>query len=318
MSEASVLKSTNIIQNNSRIIVQNWVENDSVKNILNSKNISIPVFTKHFASKIVEHLVQVLYGRAKIGDCPTIWAMLMFFEQKNIELNELYIICDTLKENIILELLQNNHSEPSSISHVFNIFSVNFSSIIKEYIYQNYERRQKPIGSEICDICDKGAKSDMPTPCLSKTKSEEKMLKVEYIKISAPDIRLISKAVEALDRYAYLYSLKKSTLRETEKIIEELGLFGTKLKNAGFEELGNNLERLSHSLAQQIFLFAQNHSFILFLLDSILNDLEVWHASIVDNNNKASTQPHVVFGLEQMITMVEWEAKKYLCKFRRA
>lgn len=117
-------------------IVENWVKDEIVLPRLKHNGISPKFFADHFAGRIIDYALGVVSGEKPIGNCPVVHIMLQMFKEKDIPLNDIFIICAGLKNEILRILLDKNMLTQESINEVVFFMDKNFEGVLKEYLYE--------------------------------------------------------------------------------------------------------------------------------------------------------------------------------------
>ena len=81
------------IESNVEAIVKAWINSDLAVEKFKKNAINRKFFARHFGVRVINHLVNVVNGEVKPGQCPVMTVMLMFFKEKQIPLCDIFIIC---------------------------------------------------------------------------------------------------------------------------------------------------------------------------------------------------------------------------------
>jgi len=116
-------------------IIEKWVRDELVLARLKRNGISPKFFADHFASRVLEYAFGVVSKEKPLGNCPVIHIMLQMFKEKDIPLNDIFIICAGLKNSILRVLLAKNMLTPESLNEVVFFMDTNFEGVLREYLY---------------------------------------------------------------------------------------------------------------------------------------------------------------------------------------
>ncbi len=115
-------------------IIQRWMNCADVQKTLGQNGIAADFFAKYFALKVLDYALGVVLGKNKLGNCPVIGVMLVFFQKKNIPLEDVFFICVNLKNTLIAFMLEKGVLDGKLLSEVCGLIDHNFSGVIKEYL----------------------------------------------------------------------------------------------------------------------------------------------------------------------------------------
>lgn len=115
-------------------IVSEWIKKETVQERLKHNTINPRFFAKHFGVRVVDYAFGVISGDVKLGNCPVIHVLLQFFKDKNIALNDIFIICVELKNTLIQTLLAENLLTKETLAEMAYLMDINFEGVMKEYL----------------------------------------------------------------------------------------------------------------------------------------------------------------------------------------
>jgi hypothetical protein len=138
-----------MLKSNREAMAFAWADNRLANERLNSHNINPEFFARHFGVRVIDYALGVIEGENRIGSCPIIHVLLVFFSKKNIALNDLYIICSSLKSTIMTFAAESAIISASFIEEFMLLMDLNFEGVMLDYAnYTNtnlqYEKA-KPI-----------------------------------------------------------------------------------------------------------------------------------------------------------------------------
>lgn len=126
------------------IIIKYWISDPILIRILCKYSIAMEMFVKEFAFGIFEHYVNVLKDQSKIRSCPTIDKLLIYLNQNNIQLDELFDICASFKNALIKFMYDNNMESLELHKIITNTYERNFEGVLKNYS-KAIEKKDKDI-----------------------------------------------------------------------------------------------------------------------------------------------------------------------------
>ncbi|MFA6197387.1 MAG: response regulator [Sulfurimonas sp.] len=260
---------------NKNHIMNNWINDDMVKNKLRKHIIDNDYFKTHFGEKVFDYFIGVAQGNNKAGNCPVIVTMLDFFKHKNLPLESIFIICVNFKNAITTYICQ-KYSFNSELYHELSlILDKNFEGVITQYMslkLAKYEKKAEPIEVE---------------------KIPEQ--KSTFKKIDYTDYVFEHDIYEMKELEVEIDNLVISVTMKTGKSAEDFSQLGYKTKRYGrllmsypiFEKLGDYIAKLGDSFienAQVLFDNAQKVENITILVEGFVNDLIIWRKEIFENN----------------------------------
>ena len=260
---------------NKNIIMNKWVDNDTVKLKLRKHVIDNDYFKTHFGEKVFDYFIGAVQGKNKVGNCPVIVTMLEFFKHKNLPLETVFVICVNFK-NAITTYICHKYSFNSELYHELSlILDRNFEGVITQYMsmkLSSYEKKKEPVEVE------------------EAPKNEATFKKIDYTDyVFEHDIYEMKELEVEIDNLVISVTMK------TEKSVEDFSELGSKTKRYGrllmsypiFETLGGYIEKLGNSFienAQALFDDAQKVVNISILVEGFVNDLIIWRKEIFENN----------------------------------
>lgn len=267
-------------------IIQRWMNCADVKKTLGHNGIAVDFFAKYFAVKVFDYALGVVIGKNKLGNCPVIGVMLVFFQKKNIPLEDVFFICVNLKNTLIAFMLNKGILDEKLLSEMCGLIDHNFSGVIKEYIQLHFQSRFE---HESCNLPSYGNPSssqkapsfDTPDSFLSAS---------QYLQ----EIEIDS---GVMDELAELEHETLASLNLTEGFSNSIGndiadLFSQYAKMINrlvdFQELSYALFVLVEVLQNINFDEYENQATYLQIYSkAIINDLAMWRKSVFMEKNAA-------------------------------
>lgn len=135
----SLLGLIDVIDQDKDTLLAAWMSCPDVHEVLDYHKIKTDFFACHFGIKVINYAIGVVKGANKLGNCPVIGAMLMFFDKKNIPLDDVFMICVNLKNTLIAMMLENEMLTFQLFHELSYLIDHNFSGVIREYIHLHYD-----------------------------------------------------------------------------------------------------------------------------------------------------------------------------------
>ena len=114
-------------------IIKSWISNADVLRILGKYDIAKEIFIKDYAFGILDYYINILEDKTTIGNCPVILEFLEYLRNKNIGIEELFLICAGFK-NALIEFMYDTHINTLEIQkEIIYIYERNFEGVLKKY-----------------------------------------------------------------------------------------------------------------------------------------------------------------------------------------
>ena len=124
-------------------ILEQWIKDENVKNILHGHDIASEFFRDRYASGVFDFFFDVLEGKIEIGDCPVIGNFLEYLKDREICAEELFIICSQFRQSMI-DYAVTISDEPIILSkELSQIFDHNFAGVLKSYTDTIFQKEQE-------------------------------------------------------------------------------------------------------------------------------------------------------------------------------
>lgn len=117
---------------NKEIIILNWLDDDIVKTLLDKFNIKHKIFKKSTAPELIEYFIGILEGKNKIGACPIIEKLLNLFYKRNFNVNDIFGLCNSFKNQITF-LMIDNGIHKDDMSTFYKIQDINLQNTLFLY-----------------------------------------------------------------------------------------------------------------------------------------------------------------------------------------
>lgn len=250
-----------------------WTDKKTVQERLKNHLIDVEYFRTHYGDKIIKYFLNVIKGEESIGNCPAIFVMLDFFKNKDLPLEDIFIICVEFKNTITSYILKRYSFNQKLFDDFSIILDKNFEGVIINY--------QKLKGIK------KDKKVQLVKPKFDSVALDEVANYSEYVIDN--DIYELQDLEEDIDNLAIsVVNSSKTTLSDYVKLGNNIDKYGQILYNYPiFTELGGYISKLGMELAsnsETLFYNPERMANISTLLEGFVNDLIVWRKEIFENN----------------------------------
>lgn len=265
------------LENSKEKISMIWMGKQIVQDKLESHTIDVEFFRTHYGIKVIEYFLNVVRGNEKSGNCPVIFIMLDFFKNKNLPLEDIFMICVNFKNTLTSYVLDSYNFSHQLFEEMSLILDENFEGVIINYL--------------------KLQKRSVQIPTIKK---EEVIYKEESIDTNYVEYVIDSDIYELQDLEDDIDALAVSVTMGSVLKIQDCEMLGNKINRYGsilsnyplFKNLGESIVKLGVNLtsnAQLLFEDKDRLSNITALVEGFVNDLIIWRKEIFDNNIK---DPH--------------------------
>jgi hypothetical protein len=122
------------LNQNKKLIGEMWIKRERLKDVLEPNDIKIEFFLKYFGNKIINYNFGVIDKGNEAGNCPVVHIMLDYFENKDITIMDIYLICAEFKNVLLLYYMKNfSHLDDVVYYELVDLLDMNFSGLIEEY-----------------------------------------------------------------------------------------------------------------------------------------------------------------------------------------
>ncbi len=129
----SLQKHIKLFEDNKITIIQFWISNSDVLNILEEYNITKEFFIKNYGFGILNYYIGVIKDENSIGDCPVIDNLLILLKDKNIGVDKLFMLCAGFKNALIEFMYKVNINSLEIQKDILYIYEKNFEGVLKKY-----------------------------------------------------------------------------------------------------------------------------------------------------------------------------------------
>lgn len=302
---AMTISLADFLEVNEHFILKRWEEHGFVQEVLRGHDIEPSFFINHFGSRVLDYFRGVLRGENEPGSCPAITALLMFFRQKEIKLNEIFLCCAAFKNTVIFSVMKKHGGiTEEELDIITFVFDLNFSGVISEYL-------QKRFCKLSCDV-EGGSSHSLgsPVPQLHEVQvkaiQKTQVYESEYEQEDIDEFFDLEVDILSLTDQLDFGEFSEETLSQLAVKLSKYG--SIILTNHNFNDIGNSVIHLAQQFEK-----SENHPFIrenikalVVFVDCFLNDLMLWRKSLLETG---IADPHyydrsIISNVEQIISMI--------------
>ena len=114
-------------------IVRQWLEYDIPKGIFQKYSIDTDEFRDDYANGVFDYFMDVISGKAVVGQCPRMQSFLVFLKSNKITTDDLFMICAHLRRSIIESSYDLDINSKEFFSAVSYVCDNNFAGVLKFY-----------------------------------------------------------------------------------------------------------------------------------------------------------------------------------------
>ncbi len=115
------------------IIISRWLSYDAPQQILKLHDIDENFFLQEYANGIFDYFMNVVSSKVKIGECPKMKELLIYFNDKEITEGGLFDICSHFRKSMIDFTYDANINTKELFNEIYYIFDENFNTILIYY-----------------------------------------------------------------------------------------------------------------------------------------------------------------------------------------
>jgi len=133
-------------------LIQQWVRHPDVVQVFHKHRIAPEFFGQYFGVRIVDYAMGVIRNTNQLGYCPVVGVMLIFFEKKQIALEEIFIICTNLKNTLMQFMLEKEILMRETLNEISRLIDQNFLGVIHDYMQMHNVENEM---NSFCSITQK-------------------------------------------------------------------------------------------------------------------------------------------------------------------
>ncbi|RXJ87542.1 PAS domain-containing sensor histidine kinase [Arcobacter sp. CECT 8985] len=123
----------NLFEKNKNLIINDWLKNNKLKEILDLKNINENLFTQNYANYIFNYFLIIITKKEESNNCPSIDNLIKYFNMCGFNSEELFYVCSAFKRAIIKFTYDSKINSFELTDELSNFFDLNFSIVLSKY-----------------------------------------------------------------------------------------------------------------------------------------------------------------------------------------
>ena len=284
-------------------ILDLWMHHHDVQHTLERHDISTDFFVTHFGIRVINYAIGVVKGSNALGNCPVIGVMLVFFNKRNIPLEDIFLICVNLKNSLINMMLHHELLTKQLLDEIAFLVDRNFHGVISEYIKMHYHHELEHAS---CTL-------NTHPLVLQEPAHKPKTTAVEYIQETDMDwdsiVELSEIAAESLEVIDLTLPLHPESYHMTLALLQDYWRVLHHLIE--FKELCEAIKMLLEILQTTPFevIEVDKRDILSIYIKAIFNDLHAWKQSVFIEQNA-----HDIHYLDQTILSSIKQLQITLCE----
>ncbi len=266
-------KSIGRLDADTHAIVTAWVNSDLAAEKFKRNAINRKFFARHFGVRVMGHLLNVINGSIRPGECPVITVMLMFFKEKSIPLSDIFIICSALREQLVEYFMKQDTLSMEIYREIAFLIDRNFEGVIQEFF-------------EICvePACDPATGRVRRAEAEAGVKVRVTVSAAEFLQnniFMQDDIDELSELAEDVETLLFDHeTLDETVFEKIKSVFEKYAQIVSSFYE--FQELGYSLTVLAGVLSNYGYgdIKADDRQKVHVYLESIIGDLSKWRKHI--------------------------------------
>lgn len=264
-------------------ILRRWMAVPDVKDTLGRHGIATSFFGRYFGSKVINYAAGVVSGVNRLGNCPVIGVMLVFFEKKNLPLEDVFLVCVNFKNTMISYALERGALTPEILHELSYLVDHNFRGVITEYLRIHYEKMAE---EHVCTVVRTTGES-VPLHCTTMAPVSDAGVNVTSANDYAAEVDVEG---EILEEFGEIEEEALASLGLTESISSEakaevVDLFTQYAKMlerlVEFQELSYALWMLTDLLRGiDTAALGDDSTYVVIYIKAIIGDLSAWRRSV--------------------------------------
>lgn len=258
------------LEENKEDISYQWSNKKTINDRLQKHAIDVEFFRSRYAINVIEYFLAVIREEAEIGNCPVVFVMLDFFKNKNLPLEDIFMICVLFKNTLTSYIFGRYVFNNQLFDDISLILDKNFEGVIVNYL------KMKNI-----------KKVNTPEPKrIEKKEIVEDINYAEYVLEN--DLYELEDLEEEIDSLAILVTGSNTSVEDSTELGNKIQRYGEILCNYPlFSELGKCVVKLGINFINNSQLLIDDKARMLnitALIEGFVNDLIVWRKEIFENN----------------------------------
>lgn len=270
---------------NKQEIVEMWVSLPVVATIFKQHGIDAQFFGKHFGIRVIDYFIGVIEGREKIGNCPVIIVMLIFFKRKNISLFDVYSICANFRNSISVCMIEKQCYSKEFYLKTIDVIDWNFRGVMGEYIRKNHKNMLLDAFSEShvnIEVDEKGDVVETPVEDTEPKKQEELQTYTE--EVLDTDLITLEELEQDIEGTSVMLSMGSASADDVNEMGDHLIQYGRTLTAYPlFQALGEGLSNFGEVFIQDFQQVADDPKKLMqfsVIMENFVNDLLFWRKQL--------------------------------------
>ena len=262
------------LETNKEIISHLWADETTIHDRLKAHSIDVEFFRSRYGIKVIEYFLNVIRGEAEVGNCPVVFEMLDFFKNKNLPLEDIFMICVHFKNTLTAYIFDRYIFNRQLFNDVSYILDKNFEGVIINYIQMKKDDENKGPKQKKIEV---------------KEEIKEVVEEVNYVEyVIENDVYELQDLEEEIDSLAISVTSSNTTVEDATQLGNKIKRYGDILSNYPlFSELGKYIVKLGINFVDNSQLLIDDKARMLnitALIEGFINDLIVWRKEIFENN----------------------------------
>jgi hypothetical protein len=315
------LEVADFLENGYDDLLQKWQEREYVQYVFGAHNIDPEFFIKHFGSRVLTYFIGVLRGENKIGECPAMSVLILFFKKKKIKLHEIFLCCSGFKNTIVNEMVASKENPSKELLTVAEtVFDLNFSGVIQDYIALRFSAKEGPSCDLLYNKCSNSmevseAEPEIAIPLPEVTEEVVAPVKPRETQVYdqeffPEDIQEFTELEEDVGYIAEKLELGSFDGELAGQLAAKLMKYGsTILSNPAYNELGESIVHLAQQFdnVDNHLVICRNLRDISLFVNCFVNDLVIWRKALLETGIE---DPHyydqsIISNVKQLETIIE-------------
>lgn len=264
-------------------ILRRWMAVADVAEALGRHEIATSFFGRYFGSKVINYAVGVIEGVNRLGNCPVIGVMLIFFEKKNLPLEDVFLVCVNLKNTLIDYALERGVLTHEVLHELSCLVDRNFYGVIGEYLRLHYEKAPE---GHVCTMKKEGDEAvvlhctTMAPAGIGDKRVTSALEYADDVEIEGDILAELGEIeAEALSSLGLTESISPEARSEVVDLFMQYAKMVERLVE--FQELSYALWMLTDLLRGiDTGALGEESTYVVIYLKAIIGDLSVWRRSV--------------------------------------
>lgn len=259
---------------NKEMLSHLWADKTIIHDKLKEYSIDAEFFRSHYGIKVIEYFLNVIKGEAEVGKCPVVFVMLDFFKNKNLPLEDIFVICVQFKNTLTAYIFDRYIFNNKLFDDISYIVDKNFEGVIIDYLQMKKDDKKKSSKQKKIEL---------------QEENEEIIEEINYVEyVLESDVYELQDLEEEIDSLAISVTGSNTTVEDSTQLGNKIKRYGDILSNYPlFSELGKYIIKLGVNFITNSQLLVDDKVRMLnitALIEGFINDLIVWRKEIFENN----------------------------------